>query len=271
VVERRRVALLEARERRLGELGLEAHHLVRVTGGLRRLLAGQTEDSGDVRDVLLARRIGRSAAVGIVVAVREAQTALIEPGHIVGRVVRIHVRAVVEDEIDAAHLERSDLLYQPGARRDAVDVPEPGPERGEARRLDGRGVHAAGVEGAQLAGGAALRLRRALRHGLVQDRAYDQLVVITHVPVHARRGVRRGDRVVRQPGPVGVLHEVDAGVRRLVDERRLEHLERPVGGRERRRRPLRGRAHGRERQRGQDEQGGAQQPRDGARCLRHAG
>ena len=80
-----RVALIGDGERRLGELSLlSGEDVFCVGGGLLRRLAGEGQHFGDVIDVLLAELDVLVAGAGVVVALRKADSALVDEGNLPG-------------------------------------------------------------------------------------------------------------------------------------------------------------------------------------------
>ena len=96
-------------------------------------------------------------------------------------------------------------------------------QRLNARRLDGRLVHATRIKIANL---LPVRARRAalVRRSFVQDPAQHILVVFTKFIERAPRRISRGNRMALHPAAVGKLKEIIARRNRTIQIRQIESM-----------------------------------------------
>ena len=83
------IAELDARQRGLRQHGLEPQHRLRADLGSLGVVAKQLQHLGDVGDVLLAELLGLLVVVEIIVAVRQAEAALVKLGDVPVAVLRV--------------------------------------------------------------------------------------------------------------------------------------------------------------------------------------
>ena len=170
--------------------------------------------------ILLAKRLGAVILIEVVVAVRQAEAALIERADLSGRVLLVLLGAEVEEEADCEYL--SSIVAQQRCQRLLVVPCGDGLER-RLNRLRAKLVGQIHIH----AGGkvvAVLLLQRSLRSvGRSLQFLVEQVVVALGqlVEPSPSRLVRR-NRVVLLPVAAGVLIEVGAGIGRLVDRRKVE-------------------------------------------------
>ena len=112
VIDLVRIAARHQIEGVLGERGLDRHHRLGVGRGLRRGIAGEHEHLADVFDVLLALLDEVLFRLEVVVAIGQAEPALIGDGDHRRRFLEILLGAEREEHIDAEPLQRADLRGQ---------------------------------------------------------------------------------------------------------------------------------------------------------------
>ena len=91
VIELGRISPLNARQLAFGEGGFDSHHGCGFVRGVGRRVADQFEDSCDMCDIRFAKFIGLGVVLGVVVAIGKAESALIDLGDDLGRVLKILV------------------------------------------------------------------------------------------------------------------------------------------------------------------------------------
>ena len=191
-----------------------------VGRGLLGRLADQLQHGGNVLHILLARLLGFRAGAEVIVALRQANPALIDHGNLFLRVLEILLLAVAEKCADVDHLvvrEEIGQLLLAAQRRDAVKF---WLQWLEAFGVDRIFIHAAGVVVADLLlVGGALRARLG---SLVEQVLQNVLcVVVDHRELVVRRPVgRNGVELVEVSARV--LIKVDASVGAGVDQLLVE-------------------------------------------------
>src|SRR5207244_10688561 len=132
---------------------------------------------------------------------------------------------IAEGDVDTEHLQFGDLWQEARPRRDRIDAQEPRPNRIRSRRLDRRRVHTRGVKRPEFARRAVGREGAAMRGGVLQHGAHDELVAVAHVAGHPGGRVRRGNRIVREPRTVGEPGKVPARRDGRIDPAYVDDLE----------------------------------------------
>ncbi len=179
-----RVAAVFARPVVRGDVGLEGEGAI---GGCRGL-----GDPGELEDALDVRTVGR-AGVGevveaVVALVGQRDAALVDDGHVTGRVARVGLDEEGQQAADPVALEFADEPEERGDVGDAVDALELRGERLATGGLDAVGVHEAREQVADLAGFAA-RLG-VLR--LLDDGAHVRLGLLGDEVERAQRALSSG-------------------------------------------------------------------------------
>ncbi len=217
-----RIAPIDPRERRFGELGFDLHHDRGALRGPVRGLSQQLEGAFEVRRVLLAQGDRRGVALQVVVAIRQAEPAGRNDRDALRGVAGILLAAEAEEHSAASEAgvqpaeERGDRL----GVRDLVDRPHVGADRIEPGLVDLRQIHAGSEvipELAQLGIGGAGVARR-----LFEEPPEELLVLVVELAVDAPARLVGRDRVLRPPAVAGVGVEVDTGIDRPVHESGLE-------------------------------------------------
>ena len=143
----------------------------------------------------------------VVVAVGEAQAALVEVHDDHFGILRVGATSGVEETTDAVAVELAHQLGQVGLVVEAVDHVEIRLQFAVAASVDGDGVHACIVEVTDLLGYAALRGAGVLRH-LIDDVLDQQLVALVNLGEGSVGGVLFRNRVVLQPLVVDEAEEI---------------------------------------------------------------
>ena len=108
VVEVGWIAALDARHLGLGQDGFDAYYGCGFVGGVGGRVADQLKHFCNMRDVGFAQFNGFGVVLGVVVAIGEAEPALIDFGDYLGRVLEVLVGA--EGEEGSATVERGRIL-----------------------------------------------------------------------------------------------------------------------------------------------------------------
>ena len=197
-----------------GEFGLEGEDVGGVALGVGGGLAGEGEHLGDVLHVLVTELLVLGAGAGVVVALGEAEAALIDGGDLLGGVLEVLLLAEAEEDVDVEALELADEGEEVGLG-DVVDLVEEGLDGGEALLVDEGGVHAGGVVVADfLLVGSAGRVGR----GVLGEDAVELLGVDVCEGVElVDAGLVGGNGMVLGEVAAGELVEVVAGVGGGVD------------------------------------------------------
>jgi len=220
-----------------GEFGFEGEDVGGVALGVSGGLAGEGEHFGDVDYVFRADLLILVAGAGVVVALGEAQTALIDDGDLLAGVFEVLLFAEAKEDVDVVALEltgeRGEVVF-----RNGVNLIEEGLEGSEALLVDEGGVHAGGVVVADF-----LLVGRAggVGSGVPGEDAVELLGVDVVEGVElVDGGLVGGDGIGGGEVAAGVLVEVGAGVGGLVDGGGVEAGRGDVVGRGRGRGRLRG-------------------------------
>ena len=161
-----------------------------------------------MRDVLPAQGVGRRVGLEVVVAVGEPEPRLVELADVARALLRVGLRGEIKGGEDLEPVEAPQLGLQVTPRADRVDAPQLVRDGRRPRALGGRGVHAAGVEGAELLEGRIVGGvdggRRALQY--LAQRFRVAVVQLAAGPGARVGGRDRGGlepRAVREPEKVG--------------------------------------------------------------------
>ncbi len=210
------VAQFHAGPGRLGHAGLQVQHHAGPDLGQVCGIPGQLEHLRDVGLVLGADVLRAGVVVQVVVAVGQAQAALVQGAHVPGAVLGV----LHDEEAEAAGQALAMELRQRHGQLlrvlQAVDGGEDGLQGGRPALLDGLLVHARGEEVTHLLLDAALG-PGVLGAGLVKDLFEDLAVVVAHLGEGAVDGLVCGQRMALQPPAVGEVVEVVAGLHRGVE------------------------------------------------------
>ncbi len=217
VLELVRVAALYGRHRRTRQLRLHFHHQVGV--GLRgsRAVAEQFENILHVLNVAFTRLFRFRVVLRVVVAIGQAEAALVERRDHLLRIVGILIGASREKQ-RARSERRMEIREQRREimrcleRGDAVEI---GLDRIDTVLLGGGFVDACGVEVADLLSNSIALTAR--RRGLLQNPVQKIQVVFVQFAVDAPRRLIGRDRIVLLPAPARILVQVHARIDRLVD------------------------------------------------------
>ncbi len=152
------IAALRDRERGLGEPGLKGEDILRVGLGTIGRLAGQGERLGDVLHVLLAKLFVLLAVTCVVVALRQAESALIDDRDLLCGVLEVLHGPVAEKDIHAVALQLAGKVGQANLG-DVIDLSQELLQGSKTLPVDQRGICTGGVVVADLllvwgAGGA---------------------------------------------------------------------------------------------------------------------
>ena len=232
VIEILRIPARRAVHRRGRQLGLEREHGIGV--GLRCLggIAEELEHLGRILDELLPPLDGLRIGLQVVVAIGQAQPALVDLGDHPTRVVRVGSRTEGEERRNAARVQLGDHVEQARLVLHRIHPLQIRRDRRRAPRLDRRLVHAGRIVVADLL------LERAVRHtrlpGVLEDRGEPLLVVLAHLVVAPEPRLVGRQRVARAPAAAGELVEVHTRVGSAIELREIEAavlgLLRPCGG-----------------------------------------
>ncbi len=197
-----------------GEPGFEGEDVGGVALGVGGIFAGEGEHLGDEGYVLVAELLILVAGAGVVVALGEAETALIDDGDLLGGVFEVLLFAEAEEDVHVVALEFACESGEVGLG-DGVDLIEKRLDGSEALLVDERGVHAGGVVVADLLlVGCAGRVGR----GVLGEDAVELLGIDVVEGVElVDAGLVGGDGVAGGEVAAGVLVEVGAGVGGFVD------------------------------------------------------
>src|SRR4051812_10347355 len=223
-----RIALLDARHRRVRERVLELVHGLGRSGSRPLVVAEQHADRGEMRAVLVLDRARLLVVLQVVVAVRQTEAALHEVDDVLGARERVGHHAQGESRAHAVPLKPAEQRRQVVARRDAFGAAKDVAQAREARPLDALLVQAARVEIADelLVPGPALARR------ILEDLVEHGEVSVADLAETAPAGLVVGDRRGGEPRAIRVLEEVVARPHRFVHELPLDRTRR-VGPRTR--------------------------------------
>ncbi len=202
-----RVAQFDARQRGIGQAGLECHHRLGLGGGLRRLGAAQLQHAGDVLHVGVADLGLRF--VEVVALLRQAQAALAGVGDDLAGILVVGIGAEREQEALALRVALAQPCGDGLAVAQAVDGLQLRLQRRQAGLVDGGLVHAGAPDVGDLAFDAAGR--RVGRGGLLDQRVLDHQRAFGQHFEAAPAGAVGRHRVGLEPLGVDEAVEVVAG------------------------------------------------------------
>ena len=210
------LATLRRRPVKLGDAGLDLEYGVRLAGGV--MIAGEREQTRDVREVLRAQVGVDRVPLEVVVAVRQAEAALGDRDRVAVGILLVEVdpdaQRRLEREVRAAHEPRQ-LLVGAGVA-DGVECRLRG---GEAEALDRFRIQVAAVIVADLLPVACGR--RAVGERL-DDRAHLIVRALAELVEGAPAGAIGWNLMGVEPVPVGVTVEVIARLHAAVTGRKVQ-------------------------------------------------
>ncbi len=219
VIQLLRIAATGRVERPLGQAGFNLHDDLRLGRGFGFIVAQQHKHFRDVLDVFLAQVNRLGVVLEIVVAIGQAQAALIHFGNHLARVLEVGVGVEAEQYIGALAMQPHDLARQPFLRLDGRDALEIVLQRLRTGLLDGPFIHAAGVVIADLLFVEAAA--RTVDRRLLENVAHNILAALRKFVEAPPGGTVGGNRILRHPLAARVGIKVVAGVDALI-----EHVDR---------------------------------------------
>src|SRR6185437_12006420 len=204
------VAAGDVIHRALRQGGLDAQDGGGFGGGLGGGVAEQGEHLGHVGLVLPAQGDGFGVGLEIVVAVGEAQSALVGFSDDLVGVLEVLVGAEAEGDVGAIHLQAGDLGGELGGGLDAGEQIELGLEGLGAGGIDRGLVHAGGVVVADLLGDGVFL--GGVGAGVLENLVKGFAVALDQLGEGAPLDLIVGDGMLRHPGAASVLVEVLAGI-----------------------------------------------------------
>ena len=229
VVERGGVAPRHGIEGRLGKCRFDAHHRAGRGRRIARIRSEQRDHLPDMFHVLLPQLDRLRVVAEVVVAIRQAESALVRDCADQVGFLEVGFGAEAEEDVHPHRVELGDELRQIARAGQGGDLLQRRLEGRRALRIDRVFVHARGVVVADLPG---VNIRARVASGVFQDAAEGDVVAFLQLLAAApRRSIGR-NRLVLRPPSARELVEVHARIHRAIHER---HLEAGCGSRGRRR------------------------------------
>ena len=213
----------------LRERGLDAHDRRCFGDRIGWLVSHQLEHFRDVRQVCLAQLFGFGVVLQVVIAIRQAEAALIGFGDHLRRVLVVLIRA--EREQRSPTLERRwklrsrDIFRQILLRLQTRDALQFRQQRLGAQLLDGRLIHTRRVEIADLLCDIVCRCvpRAACFRRFFQNRPQLRAIFVLELAGRTPTRLIRRNRIFFDPPAAGVRVEVHARINGSIDGRQIQH------------------------------------------------